>query len=138
MRRFLKFTAASLIGGSVDMLSVWLLSTYVFNGYWGDVVLTPMISFEFAVLVGFIVNRKFVWNDRVDQGDIASFWKSLAAFNMSNITILALRMVLVMVLEGMTDVNLVICNLIARMLAGVLNYVVTDRLIFRNKRHHID
>ena len=47
-------------------------------------------------------------------------------------------MVLVMVLEGMTDVNLVICNLIARMLAGVLNYVVTDRLIFRNKRHHID
>ena len=137
MRRFLKFTAASLIGGSVDMLSVWLLSTYVFNGYWGDVVLTPMISFEFAVLVGFIVNRKFVWNDRVDQGDIDSFWKSLAAFNMSNITILALRMVLVMVLEGMTDVNLVICNLIARMLAGVLNYVITDRLIFRNKRHHI-
>ena len=137
MRRFLKFTAASLIGGSVDMLSVWLLSTYVFNGYWGDVVLTPMISFEFAVLFGFIVNRKFVWNDRVDQGDIDSFWKSLAAFNMSNITILALRMVLVMVLEGMTDVNLVICNLIARMLAGVLNYVITDRLIFRNKRHHI-
>ena len=35
MFRFIKFAGSSLVGGTVDMLLVWLLSGYVFNGYWG-------------------------------------------------------------------------------------------------------
>ena len=31
--RFAKFTGSSLIGGTVDMVLVWLLSRYVFKGY---------------------------------------------------------------------------------------------------------
>ena len=41
MKRFLKFVAISLVGGTVDMVLVWLLSGYVFSGYWGEVVVTP-------------------------------------------------------------------------------------------------
>ena len=37
--RFAKFTGSSLIGGTVDMVLVWLLSRYVFKGYWGDVII---------------------------------------------------------------------------------------------------
>ena len=56
MKRFLKFVATSLVGGTVDMVLVWLLSGYVFSGYWGEVVVTPMISFECSVIIGFIVH----------------------------------------------------------------------------------
>lgn len=131
MKRFLKFVATSLVGGTVDMVLVWLLSGYVFSGYWGEVVVTPMISFECSVIIGFIFCRLFIWNDRVDKGDRLSFCKSLGAFNLSNIGVFALRIVLVMLLERVIADNLLICNLIARMFAGLLNFIISDRLIFK-------
>lgn len=137
MKRFLKFVATSLVGGTVDMVLVWLLSGYVFSGYWGEVVVTPMISFECSVIVGFAFCWLFVWNDRVEKGDSRSFLKSLGAFNLSNIGVFVLRMVLVMLLERVIADNLLICNLIARMLAGLLNFIISDRLIFKIKRNTI-
>lgn len=67
--RFAKFTGSSLIGGTVDMVLVWLLSRYVFKGYWGDVIISPIISFECSVIVGFAFCWYFVWNYRVCQED---------------------------------------------------------------------
>ena len=133
MKRFMKFVTTSLVGGTVDMVLVWLLSGYVFSGYWGKVVVTPMISFECSVIVGFTFCWLYVWKDRVDRRDSGSFWKSLGAFNLSNIGVFVLRMLLVMILERMFAGNLLICNLIARMLAGLLNFFISDKLIFKIK-----
>lgn len=129
----MKFVAISLVGGTVDMVLVWLLSGYVFSGYWGKVVVTPMISFECSVIVGFTFCWLYVWKDRVDRRDRGSFWKSLGAFNLSNIAVFVLRMVLVMLLERVIADNLLICNLLARIIAGLLNFIISDRLIFKIK-----
>lgn len=129
--RFIKFALSSLVGGTVDMVLVWLLTSYVFDGYLGDVIITPIVSFESSVIVGFTFCWCFVWNDRVSRKGSKSFLKHLAAYNASNIGIFGLRMMLVVLIESIFSCNLVIINLISRILAGLLNFVISDKVIFR-------
>lgn len=129
--RFIKFALSSLGGGTVDMVLVWLLTSYVFDGYLGDVIITPIVSFESSVIVGFTFCWCFVWNDRVSRKGSRSFLKHLAAYNASNIGIFGLRMMLVVLIESIFSCNLVIINLISRILAGLLNFVISDKVIFR-------
>ena len=132
--RFIKFTGSSLVGGTVDILLVWLLSDYLFDGYWGKVILSPVLSFESSVLVGFTFCWFFVWNDRIEPGTKGAFVKHLLAYNSSNIGVFGIRMLLVVLIERVLGGNLVMINLISRMLAGLLNFIISDKLIFKNKK----
>ncbi len=116
------------------MVLIWLLCGYIFDGYWGDVVISPIISFESSVIVGFTFCWFFVWNDRVSTQS-NSFLRHLLAYNISNIGIFILRLALVILIEKLfgTRGNLVLVNLVARMLAGLLNFVISDKLIFRKR-----
>lgn len=131
MLRFIKFAGSSLVGGTVDMLLVWLFSGYVFNGYWGDVIISPIISFECSVIVGFTFCWYFVWNDRVSNKGGLSFLEHLMVYNASNIGVFGIRMLLVVLIERIFSGNLVIINLISRLLAGLVNYMIADKLIFK-------
>ena len=132
--RFVKFAGSSLVGGMVDILLVWLLSGYLFDGYWGRVVLAPVLSFESSVLVGFTFCWFFVWNDRIVSGTREDFVKHLLAYNASNIGVFGIRMLLVVLIEQTQGGNLVIINLVSRMLSGLLNFIISDKLIFKNKK----
>ncbi len=131
--RFVKFAGSSLIGGSVDMILVWLLSDFVFEGYLGDVIISPLISFECSVLVGFTFCWFYIWNDRGISGGKSLFLKHLLSYNISNIGVFGIRMLLVVVVEKLFGGSLVIINLISRMLAGLLNFLISDKLIFKSK-----
>ena len=131
MLRFIKFAGSSLVGGTVDMLLVWLLSGYVFNGYLGDVIISPIISFECSVIVGFTFCWYFVWNDRISNKSGRSFLKHQMVYNASNIGVFGIRMLLVVLIERIFSGNLVIINLISRLLAGLVNYMIADKLIFK-------
>lgn len=132
--RFIKFAGGSLIGGTVDMSLVWLLTRYLFDGYWGDVIISPMISFEASVIVNFTFFWFFIWNDRIGNGGKHTFFKRLLAYNVSNVGIFAFRMLLVVVMEKIVGGNLVVINLFGRILSGLLNFIICDKLIFRNKQ----
>ena len=75
----------------------------------------------------------FVWNDRVCREDNSSFLKQLIAYNGSNIGVFGLRMLLVLVIDRIFSCNLVVTNLIGRLLAGLLNYVISDKVIFKKE-----
>ena len=132
--RFLKFVGSSLVGGTVDMVLIWLLCGYIFDSYWGDVIISPIISFESSVIVGFTFCWFFVWNDRVSSQS-NSFLRHLLAYNISNIGIFFLRLGLVVLIEKLvgSNGNLVLINLAARMLAGLLNFIISDKLIFKKR-----
>ena len=131
--RFLKFVGSSMVGGTVDIVLVWLLTGYVFTGYAGKVVISPIISFEASIIVGFMFSWFFIWNDRVADAGKNAFLKHLLAYNASNIGVFAIRMLLVVLIEKTIGGNLVIINFASRMLAGLLNFIISDKLIFRNK-----
>ncbi len=132
--RFIKFAGVGLIAGTVDISLVWAFTKFVFSGYTGQVIVSPVISYECSIIVGFVFSWYFIWNDRLSTGGRSEFWKRLAAYNVSNVGIFALRVLLVMMFEKIWDGgNLVIINTVSRILAGLLNFVITDKLIFKKK-----
>ena len=132
--RFIKFAGVGMVAGTVDISLVWVLTKFIFAGYFGQVILSPVISYECSVLVAFAFSWYFIWNDRVSQGSRKEFWIRLLGYNLSNVGIFALRVLLVMAFEKLWDGgNLVIINVISRILAGLLNFVITDKLIFKKK-----
>ncbi|MBQ2133320.1 MAG: GtrA family protein [Bacteroidales bacterium] len=134
MVRFIKFAGVGLVAGTVDISLVWALTKFIFGGYYGQMVVSPVISYECSIIVGFVFSWYFIWNDRLSTGGRSEFWKRLAAYNVSNVGIFALRVLLVMMFEKIWDGgNLVIINTVSRILAGLLNFVITDKLIFKKK-----
>ena len=130
LKRFAKFVAVSLIGGGIDLLMVWILTKYVFDSYFTDVILAPLISFECAVVVGFTFCWFLIWNDRVGRG-AGEYFRRMLMYNVSNLGVFGVRLLLVILLQRLLPQHLVLCNLFARMLAGLVNFVVIDKLIFR-------
>lgn len=133
LKRFAKFVAVSFIGGGIDLLVVWILTGYVFDTYFTDVILAPLISFECAVVIGFTFCWFLIWNDRVGGG-AAEYFRRMGMYNVSNLGVFGIRLLLVIVIQRIIPHHLVLCNLIARMLAGLVNFVIIDRLIFRKVR----
>lgn len=134
MVRFIKFAGVGLVAGTVDISLVWVLTKFIFGGYYGQMVVSPVISYECSIIVGFVFSWYFIWNDRLSTGGRSEFWKRLATYNVSNVGIFALRVLLVMMFEKIWDGgNLVIINTVSRILAGLLNFVITDKLIFKKK-----
>ena len=132
--RFIKFAGVGMVAGTVDISLVWVLTKFIFAGYLGQVILSPVISYECSVLVAFAFSWYFIWSDRISSGSRKEFWTRLVAYNLSNVGIFALRVLLVMAFEKLWDGgNLVIINTISRILAGLLNFVITDKLIFKKK-----
>ena len=74
-------------------------------------------------------------NDARVSSQSNSFLRHLLAYNISNIGIFLLRLGLVVVIEKIigSNGNLVLINLAARMLAGLLNFIISDKLIFKKK-----
>lgn len=132
--RFIKFAGAGMVAGTVDISLVWVFTKFVFSGYTGQVIVSPVISYECSIVVGFVFSWFFIWNDRLSSGSRKEFWTRLLAYNVSNVGIFVLRILLVMLFEKLWDGgNLVIINAVSRILAGLLNFVITDKLIFRKR-----
>ena len=65
LKRIPKFIIGNVLGTLADTLVLWVFSHFVFSGYVGEVIISPIISFECAVLVNFLVSYHYTWKDRV-------------------------------------------------------------------------
>lgn len=61
------------IGTLVDTFVLWMLSDHVFtDGFWGEYIVSPVISFQCAVAVNYVISYFFVWKDRTRDRPDAS------------------------------------------------------------------
>ncbi len=70
-----KFILSNVLGTVVDTAVLWLFSEHVFASYFGEYVVSPVISFECAVFVNFLCSWFFIWKDRVVTGSGKSFFR---------------------------------------------------------------
>lgn len=133
LKRFSKHALYSLIGTATDTLVLWICSDFLFKGYAGENILSPAISFECGNIVNFIVSSKLVWRDRMFGKKFSSYFKRFLGYNLSYTSIFFLKMVLLLVIQFITKWDVVVCNLIALAIAGVANFFMNDKVIFRNK-----
>lgn len=131
IRKFTRFVLSNSLGTLVDTLVLWALSHFVFREYMGQYLLSPFISFECAVLSNYLCSWFFVWRDRVRQYIKPHFWRRYIYYNLSATGIFLVKMGLLLLVERIFGWNVVVCNLVALCLSGVLNFVMGECVIFK-------
>ena len=130
--RFLKYSGTSLAGTLVDTLVLWILSDLVFTkGYWGEYVVSPAISFQCAVITNFLISYFYVWKDRKKTRNP---FLTFLYYDISCTAVFILRLGFLLLVERIFGWDVVICNLVAMCVTGIINFVMNNQVIFR-KRH---
>lgn len=134
--RYVKFLGTSLVGSAVDMLVLFVLSGFVFEkGYWGEYVLSPVLSFQCAVLVNFTIFYFYVWKDRVASlRSLGFFLKRYLAYNLSCSSVFLMRLGVILLIERFTGWDVVFCSLLAMCFSGIINFILTNNLVFRKRK----
>lgn len=138
LKRYLKFMGTSVVGTITDTLVLWLLSDFVFTKvYWGEYIISPLISFQCAVAVNYSISYFYVWKDRTRKRpdtSVKRFFKLYGAYNLSSSAVFLLRLGVMLLIENFTGWDVVICNLLAMCVSGILNFCIENLLIFRKKK----
>ena len=136
--RYIKFAGTSVVGSIVDTLVLWLLSDLVFSkGYWGEYIISPMISFQCAVAVNYMISYFYVWNDRTRKHpdvSVRRFLRLYGAYNLSNSAVFLFRLLILLLVERFSGWDVVICNLVAMCFSGIINFAIDNMLIFKKKK----
>lgn len=125
----------SVIGTVVDTLVLWILSDFIFTeGYWGEYVISPVISFQCAVAANFIISYFYVWKDRTLSDTDRSFKRAFRlylTYNLSASAVFLLRLGVLLLIERFTGLDVVVCNLIALCISGILNFSIYNLFVFK-------
>ena len=136
--RYAKFAGTSAVGSIVDTLVLLLLSDLVFTrGYWGEYIISPLISFQCAVAVNYMISYFYVWKDRTRKRPDAStrrFFRLYGVYNLSSSAVFLFRLGVLLLIERFTGWDVVICNLVAMCFSGIINYAINNLLIFKKKK----
>lgn len=132
--QYLKFLLTRLFGTGVDTLVLWVCSNYLFTSYWGSYVLSPVISFEFAVMSNFLWSYYWIWSSRIENKCCTVFWRRFLIFNLSSGGGFLIKMLFLLLFERIFGWDVVWCNLTALLISGLFNYILTDFWVFRSKK----
>lgn len=133
VKRLPKFFVGNMAGTLVDTLVLWLFSHFVFNRYTGQVIISPIISFECAVFANFLVSYFFTWKDRITLKSKGRFFKRYAAYNASCTGGFLIKLGILMLIQYLTKWDVVICNLLALCVSGIFNFSMDEFVIFKKK-----
>lgn len=138
LKRYAKFAGTSAVGSVVDTLVLWLLSDLVFTeGYWGEYIISPLISFQCAIAVNFTISYFYVWKDRTRKcpdTSVRSFFRLYGAYNLSSSVVFLFRLGVLLIIERFTGWDVVICNIAAMCFSGIINFTINNLLIFKKKK----
>lgn len=132
--KYAGFVISRSLGTVVDTAVLWLCSEYLFSGYWGEYIISPAISFEVAVFTNFICSYYWIWRKRITTRTRRSFWRHFYGFNISSILGFLAKMVFLLLFEKIFGWDVVICNLAALTISGILNYFLAEDVVFREVR----
>ena len=118
------------------MLVLWLLSDFVFTGgYTGEYLLSPVLSFQAAVSVNFNIFFFYVWKDRVaDVLGVGTYLRRYLTYNLSCSTVFLLRYGILQLIGQFTGWDVLLCNLCAMCVSGILNFLLANNLVFRKTK----
>ena len=134
LRRFPKFVGANAIGTLVDTAVLWVFSHFVFESYVGEYIISPIISFECAVFSNFMFCFFFVWRDRRYMNQRKAFIHKYIVYNISSSAVFLLKMGILLIIEAISGWDVVICNLSALCISGLINFTLGEWVIFRQKK----
>jgi putative flippase GtrA len=124
--RWLKFNAVGALGIVVQLALLLALKAEFHLSY----LLATTLAVEAAVLHNFFWHERYTWADRVQPSWRTSLPR-LLRFNLTNGGIsIAGNLALMKVMVGLGHMNYLIANGIAIALCSLVNFLVSDRVVF--------
>lgn len=148
IRKIISFIISNFLGTLVDTAVLWVCSHYIFSTYLGQYVVSPVISFESAVLANFVCSYFYIWRGRIDRDKSRAFLKYYIKYNLSCTGGFIIKMGFLLLMErlfrvigipetisvlGASVPDVVLCNLAALCFSGVFNFAMGEWVIFRKK-----
>ena len=122
-RRLSRFYFVGMIGIVVQLLVLAGLKSGLKLNY----MLATALAVESAIVHNFLWHQRFTWAERAGKTAFSRFLK----FNLGNGAIsVAGNMVGMAVLAGAAKINYVIANLVSVAGCSLLNFLISDRLVF--------
>jgi putative flippase GtrA len=131
-RRFFKFSSSTILGTVVDTSVLFVLSEWVFASYAGEYLLSPTISFEAAVINNYLFSYFWVWKTRVPRTG-ADFFRRFVLYNLNTALVFAGKLGVLVLINLLTGLHVVLCNLLALLVSGLANFFLQDRVIFSSE-----
>lgn len=136
--RFIKFSASTLVGTAVDTAVLWLCAHLWLEGYVGQRIIAPTISFLAATVANFIVAYRYVWRDRTRgvapiRISVFPYIRLYAAYLLTCIAGFLVKMLFLQFFSVLLSWDVVWCNLLALCFSGIFNFAVNDHYVFRPK-----
>ena len=132
-KRLPKFIGVNLLGTVVDTAVLWIFSHYIFHGYVGQYIVSPIISFECAVICNYVFSYFGVWKDRAEHHNSREIVQKYIMYNLSSSAVFLFKMGLLLLIEVSFGWNVVICNLVALCLSGLINFALGEWVVFRKR-----
>jgi putative flippase GtrA len=124
--RWLKFNAVGGVGIGVQLVVLAALK----SGLHLDYLLATGLAVEAAVIHNFLWHERFTWADRVTE----SSWARFVKFNLTTgLFSIVGNLLLMKVLVGWGGVNYMVANEITIAVCSLVNFVVSDRVVFRRR-----
>lgn len=134
LRSYLLFVLTRLFGTGIDTLVLWVCSDFIFHEYWGIYLVSPVISFEFAVLSNFLWSYCWIWKSRVAHRNRYDFTRRFLIFNLSSVAGFGVKMVFLLLFERLFGWDVIYCNFAALLISGLFNYFCADMLVFGKQK----
>ena len=139
--RFAIFSLTSGGGTLVDLGVHWFLSAnYHTDSYAWRFLVSPIISFELAVLTNFLVAYYLVWRERISERTPRSFFRHYAVYNATATGVFCIKLLAIQGfhlvfatlgwLQGKTY-EPVLCNLLGLCISGCFSFVLNEFVVFR-------
>jgi len=129
IRRWLKFNAVGAIGVAAQLAALGLFHGVLRLNY----LTASALAVEVAVLHNFVWHERWTWRDRT--GPIGGATARLLRFNLSaGLVSILTNLALMRWLVGTHHAPYLIANLACIAAGSVVNYFVSDALVFRSPR----
>lgn len=140
LKTFSKFFFSNILGTIVDTVVLWFFAhvvfhdgNYVWSRYFSVVILSPIISFECAVLTNYLCAYNLTWRGRLRLKKPSRFLRHYFKYNITATGAFFLKMLILMLVQRLSGWDVVICNLIALIFSGAFNFAMGEWWLFRNK-----
>ncbi len=127
LRRWATFNLVGIMGMGVQIVTLVMLQSWSLMGY----LPATALAVEAAILHNFVWHERWTWGDRTASHDSSR----LARLLRFNLTIGALsigeNLLFMELLVGRLEIHYLTANLITIASCSVLNFLASDRLVFR-------
>ena len=131
-----KYACATSFGALVEMAVLWFLAHVVFKSthFAGKDSLSIIIASEIAILVNFTTAYFIVWRDRIIRRSPRSYFRHYLAFALTANILLVLKVALALLFKDLFRWDVVICDFVALLISGTVNFVINEMVIFKNRK----